>query len=38
MAALRKIGFQGLVAFEYEKEGEINDDVARQIAYARKLL
>jgi sugar phosphate isomerase/epimerase len=38
MAALKKIGFQGLVAFEYEKEGEINDDVARQIAYARKLV
>ncbi len=38
MAALKKIGFQGLIAFEYEKEGEINDDVARQIAYARKLL
>lgn len=38
MAALKKIGFQGLVAFEYEKEGEINDDVARQIAYARRLL
>jgi sugar phosphate isomerase/epimerase len=38
MAALKKIGFKGLVAFEYEKEGEINDDVASQIAYARKLL
>ena len=37
MAALKKIWFKGLIAFEYEKEGEINDDVARQIAYARKL-
>jgi len=38
MAALKKIGFKGLVAFEYEKEGEINDDVANQVAFARKLL
>lgn len=38
MAALRKMSFGGLVAFEYEKEGEINADVAAQIAYARKLL
>jgi sugar phosphate isomerase/epimerase len=38
MAALKKINFTGLIAFEYEKEGEINDDVARQMAYARKLL
>lgn len=38
MAALKKMQFKGLVAFEYEKEGEINQDVANQIAYARKLL
>lgn len=38
MAALKKMNFAGLIAFEYEKEGDINDDVARQIAYARKLL
>jgi hypothetical protein len=38
MAALKKINFTGLVAFEYEKEGEINADVARQMAYARKLV
>jgi sugar phosphate isomerase/epimerase len=38
MAALRKMKFAGLIAFEYEKEGDINADVARQIAYARKLL
>ena len=37
MAELRRIGFSGLVAFEYEKEGEIRDDVRRQIEYARKL-
>ncbi len=38
MAALKRMSFKGLIAFEYEKEGEINDDVARQIAYARRLL
>ncbi len=38
MAALKKLNFTGLIAFEYEKEGDINDDVARQMAYARKLL
>lgn len=37
MKALRKIEFTGLVAFEYEKEGEIKEDVRRQVAYARKL-
>jgi sugar phosphate isomerase/epimerase len=35
---LRLAQFTGLVAFEYEKDGNINDDVRRQIAYARKLL
>lgn len=38
MKELRKMQFKGLVAFEYEKEGDINDDVRRQIEYARKLL
>jgi len=38
MAALKKMSFTGLVALEYEKEGDINDDVARQIAFARGLL
>jgi len=37
MEELHKLNFKGLVAFEYEKEGQINDDVARQVAYARKL-
>jgi sugar phosphate isomerase/epimerase len=37
MKELRGIGFQGLVAFEYEKEGDIKEDVRRQIAYARSL-
>ena len=38
MKELRIAQFTGLVAFEYEKDGDINDDVRRQIAYARKLL
>ena len=29
MGELRRIGFTGLVAFEYEKEGDINEDVRR---------
>jgi sugar phosphate isomerase/epimerase len=35
---LNRLRFSGLVAFEYEKDGEINDDVRRQIEYARGLL
>ncbi len=38
MQELRRIGFKGLVAFEYEKEGDIREDVRRQIAYARRLI
>lgn len=37
MQELKRIGFKGLVAFEYEKNGDINDDVRRQVEYARKL-
>lgn len=37
MQELRRIRFKGLVAFEYEKNGDINEDVKQQIAYARKL-
>jgi inosose dehydratase len=37
MKELRRIGFKGLVAFEYEKEGDINEDVRRQVEYARGL-
>jgi len=36
MRELKRLGYKGLIAFEYEKEGEINEDVASQIAYARK--
>jgi sugar phosphate isomerase/epimerase len=35
MKELRKIRFRGLVAFEYEKDGDIDEDVRRQVAYAR---
>jgi sugar phosphate isomerase/epimerase len=38
MDALRPSRFSGLVAFEYEKEGDINEDVRRQVEYARKPL
>jgi inosose dehydratase len=38
MNELRRQQFRGLVAFEYEKEGDINEDVRRQIEYARALL
>ena len=38
MQELRRARFAGLVAFEYEKAGDIREDVRRQVAYARKLL
>jgi sugar phosphate isomerase/epimerase len=38
MGDLRRIHFTGLVAFEYEKEGDIKDDVRHQIDYARTML
>ena len=37
MKELRTLGFAGLVALEYEKDGDIREDVRRQIAYARSL-
>ena len=37
MRELRRIGFQGLVALEYEKDGDIDDEVREQIAFARRL-
>jgi sugar phosphate isomerase/epimerase len=36
MKELKTIGFPGLVAIEYEKEGDVNDDMRREIDYARK--
>lgn len=38
MRELKRIGFSGLIAFEYEKDGDIQEDVRRQIEYARRLL
>lgn len=37
MAELRKANFRGLVAVEYEKEGDVDEDVRREVAYARSL-
>jgi len=34
---LHKISYRGLVAIEYEKDGDINDDIRREVEYARKL-
>jgi len=37
MDELHKIRFAGLVAIEYEKEGPVEDDLEKEVAYARKL-
>jgi len=37
MRKLRHMKFTGLVAVEYEKEGDVDQDMVEQIAYARKL-
>jgi len=37
MRALRAVRFTGLGAVEYEKEGDVDADMARQIRYAREL-
>lgn len=37
MQELHRQKFAGLVAIEYEKEGDVNADMAQEIAYARKL-
>jgi sugar phosphate isomerase/epimerase len=37
MQELRSQNFPGLVAVEYEKEGDVNQDMAQEIAFARKL-
>jgi inosose dehydratase len=34
---LHKINYQGLVAIEYEKEGPVEEDMRREVEYARKL-
>jgi sugar phosphate isomerase/epimerase len=37
MRELRRIHFGGLVAIEYEKEGPVEDDMRRAVAFARRL-
>jgi sugar phosphate isomerase/epimerase len=37
MRELRQLKFTGLVAVEYEKEGDVDQDMVKQIAFARKL-
>ena len=37
MQELRRQNFAGLVAVEYEKEGDVNDDLRQEITFARKL-
>ncbi len=36
MRELKRVGFQGLVAIEYEKEGDDTEDMRREIKYARE--
>jgi len=37
MQELHKVNYRGLVAIEYEKEGDVDADVTREVAYARSL-
>lgn len=37
MQELHRQNFTGLVAVEYEKEGDVNQDMAKELAFARKL-
>ena len=37
MAELRRVGYTGLVAIEYEKEGSVEEDMRREVEYARSL-
>jgi hydroxypyruvate isomerase len=37
MRELKAIDFRGLVAIEYEKEGDSNEDMKALVRYARKL-
>jgi sugar phosphate isomerase/epimerase len=37
MRELRRMAFGGLVALEYEKEGDVTADVRQQLAFARRL-
>ena len=35
MRELKRVSFSGLVAMEYEKEGDVDADMEQQMAYAR---
>lgn len=37
MQELKKVGYTGLVAIEYEKEGPVEEDVRIEVEYARRL-
>ncbi len=37
MKELHKVSYRGLVAIEYEKEGDVDADVRREVEFARKL-
>jgi sugar phosphate isomerase/epimerase len=37
MRALKQIDFKGLVAIEYEKEGDVDQDMRDEVEYARRL-
>jgi sugar phosphate isomerase/epimerase len=37
MQELHRQNFAGLVAVEYEKEGDVNDDMRQDMEFARKL-
>jgi sugar phosphate isomerase/epimerase len=37
MEELHKVSYRGLVAIEYEKEGDVDADVRREVEFARKL-
>jgi sugar phosphate isomerase/epimerase len=38
IAELRNLGYAGLVAIEYEKEGPVEEDVRLEVEYARRLI
>jgi sugar phosphate isomerase/epimerase len=38
VAELHKVGYTGLVAIEYEKEGPVEEDIRMEVEYARKLV
>lgn len=37
MEELHRVSYRGLVAIEYEKEGDVDADIKREVEFARKL-